>query len=155
MYYAPITIATSAAALDILELIAATEKPILVHEVLITTSIEGDTAEDQIPLELVRYGGTYTSGSAGGTPTGVPGDQGGAADGATVETGNTTQAVINTGTKEILASPYMNARSGLYWLPTPEGRVTILGTDAFVIALKAAPSATTAYGGHVLYEELG
>lgn len=155
MYSAPITIATSAADIDLLELIAATEKPIVVHQVVISTNDKGDAAEDSIPLEVARYAGTYTSGSGGDPATGIPLDQGGTADGATVETGNTTVAIIATGTKEIILSEYMNSRAGWVYLPTPEARVTVLGTDAFVVALTAAPAATTAYNGYVVYEELG
>lgn len=156
MYIAPIDIAATALQCDFVELIAATEKPIAVHEVYITTDVEQNANEAQEKLRVVRYSGTYTSGN-GGAVNAHPLDQNGAVDAATVEVGalsSGTLAAVGTGTEEILGEPYMNNRVGYHYLPTPEARPVIAGTDAFVVGLQAVPAASTAFGGYIVFEEL-
>lgn len=154
MFIAPIQIAATTTQIDILELIAPAAGAVVVYEALVTTTIETDANEVQMELEVVRFTGTYTSGSGGTTATGRSlGLAGATEDSATVETGNTTQAAVGTGTLEVLSAPYMNNRLGFHYLPIPEARPTIAATDAFAIQLQAAP-ASTGFGGHVIYEEL-
>ena len=152
MFQATIDNAAAATQRDIVEVVAGAGVPIVIHEVLITTDIETDANEVQIELEISRRVGAFTSGSGGATATAYAlGVTGATEDSATVEVGNTTQAT--GGTNEILSNVYMNNRVGYHYLPTPEARPVIDATDAFVIALTAAPAAT-GFGGHVVFEEL-
>lgn len=156
LYIAPINIATTTLQCDFVELIPATELPVSVHELLITTDDAGDSAEVQQQLRVNRYTGTYTTGD-GGAVAAVPLDEGDNADGATVKVGSLssgTLAATGTGTQEEMSKPYMNSRAGIHWIFTPETRPIIKGTDAWVVGLAAAPAATTAYAGHIIFEEI-
>lgn len=160
MYIATIDIASATTQRDILEVAVGDNRSIVVHEILITTDVEGDANEEAIELELARYTGSYTSGTTGlSTPSGIALDERGAADGATVTTGATTQAVVGTGAKAVLANIWMNNRAGLHYLPPPESRINVShnGTDnsGLVVAMQAAAAAALAWGGYVVYEELG
>lgn len=159
MYIATIDIATAVTQVDILEVAAGDNRSLVIHEVVITTDVEGDASEEAIELEFARYTGSYTSGTGGATVTGVALDERGAADGATITTGSTTQAAVSTGAKAVLANLWVNNRAGLHYLPPPESRINVShdGTDnsGLVIAMQAAAAATLAWGGYVVYEELG
>jgi hypothetical protein len=160
MYIAPIDIATAVTQRDILEIAVGDNRSIVVHEILITTDVEGDANEEAIELEIARYTGSYTSGTTGlSTPVAVNLDERGVADGATITTGATTQAVVGTGAKATLANIFVNNRAGLHYLPPPESRINIShdGTDnsGLVVAMQAAAAATLAWGGYVVFEELG
>ena len=153
MFQATIDAAAAATQRDIIELTAGTGFPIKIHEVLITTDIETDANEVQIELEVSRNVGAFTGGSGGtANVTCYSLDVTGATeDNATLDVGNTTQ--ITGGTKEILGNIMLNNRIGHHYLPTPEARITVDATDAFVIGLTAAPASTGFYG-YVIFEEL-
>lgn len=141
---------------DLLELIAPSGGGVVIHEVLLTTDIETDANEAQIELLVARFTGSYTAGTVSvTTSTGYAlGLLGTGLDGSTVAHGATTQAAVGTGTIEILANVWINNRIGWHYLPTPEARVTIAATDAFVVQMQDAATASTAFGGYVIYEEL-
>lgn len=151
MYIATINIATGTVAKDIFEILAAAGKPIELHEIFLTTSVESDASEEQIPLHLFRNSGG-TTGSGGATVTGQAIRPNDGADAATVETGNTTQ--FTAGTDQTLAQPYVNNRVGWHYLATPESRIVIDELDFIVLAQDSAITNTAAYGGYVVYAEL-
>ena len=152
-FQANIDIAAGTTQLDIVEVVAATGIPILIHEVVLTTDIETDANEAQIELRIARFTGAFTSGSGGATVNAYYLGGGGATeDSATVEVGNSTQ--ITGGTTQILGHAWMNNRVGWHYLPTPEARPTVNATDAFAVQLQAALAANTAFGGHIVFEEL-
>lgn len=151
LYIATISISTATAARDIFEILAASGKPVCLHEILLTTDVEKDATEEQIALTLKRVTGAPTSGSGGGTPTMVPVSPNDTAAGVTIETGNTTQ--LSGGTSVTLSQPYMNNRVGWHYLSTPEARITIDASTRLVLS-QAAISTTAAIGGHVVVEEL-
>lgn len=155
MFMATIDSASATTQRDIVQVVPATEVPIKIHRVVITTDIETDANEAQFELEFVRYTGTFTDGTGGATVTGYAlGALGTTEDSAVVEVGNTTQSAVGTGTQEILANIWVNNRVGFEFLPTPEERPVIAGTDAFVVQMTAAFASATAVGGYVVYEEL-
>ena len=153
MFQVAIDSASATTQRDIIEIVAAAEVPIRIHEVYITTDLEQDANEAQDKLQVARHVGAFTSGSGGATATAYAlGVTGATEDSTTVEVGNTTQ--ITGGTTEVLGEPYMNNRIGWHYLPTPENRPVIAGTDAFVIGTQAAFAAATAIGGYAVFEEL-
>lgn len=139
---------------DLLELTAPAGGGVIVHEVMLTTDIETDANEEQIELLVSRFVGAFTAGSVSlTTATGYAlGLTGATEDGSTVTHGATTQAT--GGTQEILGNVFINNRIGWHYLPTPEARVTVAATDAFVVQMQAAAATSTAFGGYVIYEEL-
>jgi hypothetical protein len=157
LYIATIDIAAAATQKDIFNIAetGAGDPPIALHEFLITTDIEQDANEVQIELELGRRTGAWTTGSGGAAVNGYPIHTGDTADNATVRTGDTTQAT--GGTYEIFGNYWVNNRIGLHVIFTPESRPTIQhdGTndEGIILGLTAAP-ASTAWGGHIIYEEL-
>jgi len=158
LYIATIDIATATTQVDIFSIAvtAAGDPPIALHEFLITTDIETDANEAQIELVLSRRTGAFTAGSGGAAVTGHPLGENDAADSATVRTGDSTQAT--GGTDNVLSNIWVNNRVGVHHIFTPETRPTVQhdGTNdhALVLAMQAAAPATTAWGGHVIYEEL-
>lgn len=155
MFQATIDSAAATTQRDIVQVVPATEVPIRIHRVVVTTDIETDANEAQFEIEIVRYTGSFTDGSGGTTVTGYAlGLLGTTEDSAVVETGNTTQAAVGTGTQEILANIWVNNRIGFEYLPTPEERPVIAGTDAFAVQLTAAFASSTAFAGYIVYEEL-
>lgn len=151
MYIAPIDLTAAASNRDIFELTAGTSKPVHIHEVLITTDIETDAAEVQIQLLVQRLASGFTSGSGGSAITVARlGSSAETATGASAEQGNTTKA---SGTATVLSEPYMNNRVGIHLIYTPESRPGIASGEGFVVSLQAVP-ASTAFGGHVIFEEL-
>lgn len=151
MYIAPIDVTAATAARDVFEILAAAGKPIELHEIFLTTSVETDATEEQIQLHLFRNSGG-TTGSGGTVVTGQAVRPNDGADAATVETGNTTQ--LTAGTDQTLAKPYMNNRVGWHYLATPESRIVIDENDFLVLAQDAAITNSAAYGGYIVYAEL-
>jgi hypothetical protein len=111
------TIANASGDYDLWELTPADDKPVeIVGMVLAVTSELGDTAEEILPVQIIR--GFTASGSGGSAPTPAPIDGIDTASGFTVETLNTT--VATTGTSVTLFADAFNVRSG-YQVWFPEG----------------------------------
>lgn len=152
LYSATINLTAAATQRDIFEIVASSTRPVALHEFLVTTDIETDANEVQIQAKLARRTGAFTSGSGGSTVNGHPlGGANTAVDAATVETGNTTQ--ITGGTEQILGHYWINNRIGIHVIFTPETRPHLAGSNGVALGLLAAP-ASTAFAGHVIYEEL-
>ena len=139
---------------DLLELVAPSGSSIVIHRVVLTTSIETDANEVQDKLDVFRYVGGFTAGATSiETPAAFAlGTTGATEDATTVTHGATTQTT--GGTAEALATIYMNNRLGWEYLPTPEERVTIAPTDAFTIQMTAVFAASTGVAGYVVFEEI-
>lgn len=147
----PATAITVAA--DLLEIVPADDKPVIVHgfELLQTTEL-GDAQEEIIGVQWVR--GNSTSGSGGNTPTPAPLNPSDAAAGMTVETLNTTQAA--TGTTALLQKHGWNLRIPLSVIYTPETRPQVSqGQTRMCLRMLAAPLDSFTVSGHVVVEELG
>jgi hypothetical protein len=141
-----------AAAQDFFELLAATGKPIAIHEITIA---DHDTDTDEkLRVRLVMGAGTVTSGSGGSTATPRPFNVSNAAAGATIEINNTTKMLVGTGALTTLKSDAFNTASGWFWVPTPECRPIIAPGDRMTVELVANPVATRNMSGCVVFEEL-
>jgi|CXWL01.1.fsa_nt_gi hypothetical protein len=142
-------------AIDMWEILAATGKPIRVHEwgVWQTTDV-GDAAEEVLTIQEVRGVGTVTSGTGGSTPTVYPTDDGDAASGATVEANNTTRMAVGTGALDSLAPRGWNIRIPYEKIYTPECRPRINPGDRWTLAITTAPADSITIGTYIKYEEI-
>lgn len=139
-YTAPVNVSSAfTAQIDVLELLAATGKPLcLAGFELGQTSEVGDAQEEMLSLVLKRVTGAPTSGSGGGTSTFQQLQPNDAAAGATLETGNTTK--LTGGTSVELKRWSWNVRSPLLYLPVPESRIVCDAGTRLVLELVTTPA---------------
>ena len=145
------------AQIDIFELLAAANKPLLLHTFELGQVTEvGDAQEEGLTLVLKRVTGAPTSGTGGGTGTfnvTTPND---AAAGATLETGNTTK--LTGGTSVELARFGWNVRAPLPYIPMPEEKITLDQATRLVLELVTTPvdsiGGTNGVVGRIVIEEL-
>lgn len=139
------------AAVDVFEILPATQKPCLVHGLFMSQSSDvGDSAEEILRFTVQR--GHTTSGSGGTSATPRPLDSVDAAAGFTAETNNTTAA--SAGTSVTLHSDTFNIRTGygLWW--TPETRPRVANSNILVVRLSAAPADSLTMSGTLYVEEV-
>lgn len=142
-------------AIDVWEILAATGKPIRIHEwAIFQTTDLGDAQEEVLILQEVRGVGTVTSGSGGTSPTVHPTDDNDAATGATVEANNTTRMAAGTGTLESLSPRGWNIRIPYEKIYTPETRPRVNPGDRWTLAITAAPADSITIGTSIKYEEI-
>ena len=153
MYSASFTIASAAATIDFVEIVAPATAVVVIHEIHITQ----DTLEtsEQLPASILRVPATATSGSGGSSVT--PRKIGGVLDAAaasTVESGNTTVATTS-GTLETIRRLAENILNGWHWVFTPETRIVVPPSGMVVVRLLTAPTAALAVSGELIFEEIG
>lgn len=139
VYCINLTPTAATAALDLIEITVADDKPVLVHgfRVWQTTDL-GDAQEEVITIQWVR--GNTTSGSGGNTSVAAtPKHRNDAAAGFTVETANTTQAT--SGTVVTLYSTGWNIRAPLEVTFTPEQRFDATQGDTLLCLRMGAAAA--------------
>lgn len=155
-YYAPIHCSTAiTTAIDIFEILAGTNKPIRLHEIILDqTSEVGDGQEEQLEVLLKRITGSPTSGSGGpATTTPAPVMPNDTATGVTWENGNTTK--LTGGTSVEISRRAWNVRQDFIWTPPPKGAVVIDQATRAVLELISTPAdSITKIVGHLLYEEI-
>lgn len=141
------------AAVDLFELIPATNKPISVHGLFIAQASDlGDAAEEILRYQVIRGHATSGSGGSSGVAP-VPVDEFDAAAGFSYETCNTTQA--STGTAVVLHSGAFNIRVGeALWLPPEDRWKCSAGANRLVVRLMAAPTDSLTMSGTIYAEEL-
>lgn len=138
------------AAVDLFEILPASQKPVSLHGLFLSQSSDvGDTEEEILRINVVR--GNTTSGSGGASVTPRPMDSNSTAAGATCERTNTTAA--SAGTAVTLHSEAFNIRTGygLWW--TPETRPRAQNATLIVVRLAAAPSDSLTMSGTLYFEE--
>ena len=156
-YTAPINISSAfTAQIDIFELLAGTNKPVILLGVEFgQTSEIGDAQEEMLTLILKRCTGSVTSGSGGGTSTFVPTSPNDTSAAATLETGNTTKLVVGTGTITELARFSWNLRAPFLYVPIPEERVVADQGTRLVLELATTPAdSISAIVGRISIAEL-
>lgn len=140
--------------IDFFEIKAASTKPLKLLAVKISQNTEvGDAQSEQLHILVKRAAGSYTSGSAGTTPTPVPLISGDAAASFTCEANNTTQASAGTGTLTTLLADADHVQAGWNYLPTPETLITCQAAEALVISLGTAPADSITFNGYAIVEE--
>lgn len=154
MYSASFSAVSVSAPVDCFEILAASGKPFILHEVALAQSSDyGDAAAEGLSVLIKKATGSYTSGSGGSTTTPRPHSTNDAAAGPTPETNNTTQAAAGSGALLTMRAEAFNVQSGYQYLPTPEQRMVFLPTEALVVSITAPTDAIT-LSGTVVFEEL-
>jgi hypothetical protein len=152
-YTASFSAVSVSAAVDVFEVLAASGKPFVLHEVVIAQSSDyGDAAAEGLSVLIKRATGSYTSGSGGSTATPAKHATNDAAAGPTAETNNTTQASAGSGTLTTLRAEAFNAQAGYQYLPPPEQRYVFLPAEACVVSITAPADALT-LSGSLVFEE--
>lgn len=153
-YTASFSATAVSAAVDVFEVLAASGKPFILHEIAIAQSSDyGDAAAEGLSILIKKATGSYTSGSGGSTATFRPHSTNDAAAGPTAETNNTTQASAGSGALITMRAEAFNVQAGYQYLPTPEQRMLFLPTEALVVSITAPADAIT-LSGSVTIEEL-
>ncbi len=153
IYEVPFSATAVSAAVDVFEVLAATGKPFVLHEVTIAQSSDyGDAAAEGLSILFKRATGSYTSGSGGSsvTPTKNTND---VAAGPTAEVCNTSQASAGSGSLTTWRAEAFNVQAGYQYLPPPEHRRTFLAAEAVVVSITAPADAIT-LSGTLIFEEL-
>ena len=146
MYYASGTVASVASTKDLLEINAAADSVVILHELHVTN--DTDETSEMIPMTIQRAG---SSGSGGSTVTARPTEVGSVAYGGTIESGNTTQA----GTLTELVRLSENILNGWHFTPVPEGRIVVSPSGRIIARLEASPTTSATYSFYALIEEIG
>lgn len=142
------------AAVDVFEVLAASGKPFILHEVIWgQTSDSADAQAEQIRVDIKKATGSYTSGSGGSTATLVKHLTNDASAGPTPETNNTTQASTGSGAVTTIRSDVINVQAGYQYLPTPETRILFLPTEACIVSI-TAPADSLTTSASITIEEL-
>lgn len=153
IYTIDIAPAAITVAADIVEIVPADDKPVIVHDFnIFQTTDLGDAAEEIIGLIWVR--GNTSSGSGGSTPTPTPKNASDVAAGFTAETLNTTAA---SGGSPVNGPRHgWNVRIPTPVIYTPETRPEITQAGSrLVLRMAAAPADSLTISGCVTVEELG
>jgi hypothetical protein len=152
-YSIPFSATSVSAAADLFEVLAATGKPFVLHEVAVAQSSDyGDTAAEGLSVLIKRATGSYTSGSGGSTVTPAKHLTNDAAAGPTAEVCNTTQAAAGSGALTTIRAEAFNVQAGYQFLPAPELRPLFLPAEACVVSVTAPADALTVSGTMVIEE---
>ncbi len=151
MYEIPFTEASLSAVADILELNAATDRPLTVHELYLgQVTLVGDAAEILARIDWITA--HSTSGSGGTAEVESPLDSDDVAAGFNAETFNTTVA---TGGSPVTRRSFVwNLRIPLQMIWTPETRPRLNGGERGVFALQDDPGTSVVCSGYAVVEEL-
>ena len=139
------------AALDFLELVPATNKPLVIHKVVVTPT-DSETNQ-QVRCTVRTLPATLTSGSGGSTPTIGGKSTDDAAAGFTAEAFNTTRATTS-GTAVYHSDEGAPSQGGFEYRPdTPQQRPIIKAGQAFVVGIEESLAGATV-GGYAIVEEI-
>jgi hypothetical protein len=152
MYSVSFTGVAVSAAVDCFELVAATGKPIVLHEVVIGQSTDEGDAESEMLQVLIKRGIGNDSGSGGSTATPAKHLGGDEASGITAETNNTTQAAAGSGSLTTLRSECWNVQAGYQYLPMPKHRYVFRPGEALVVSI-SAPADEITVSATLVFEE--
>lgn len=138
------------AALDFLELVPATDKPVIIHKVVISP-VDSETNQ-QIRVTVRMLPATFTSGTAGSTPTVHTRNSHDAASGFTVEAFNTGRATTS-GTAQYLADEAFPSQGGFEYLPDIYERPVVYAGQGFIVGIEESMAGATV-NGYAVVEEL-
>lgn len=138
---------------DFFEVVAPADSAVVLHSCVITQETDvGDAAEEMLTVVIQK--GATTSGSGGAAATARPLSLGDAAFGGTAEVNNTTEASLGTIINHHRES--FNIRSGFYYRPTPEERLTLSPSARMTITLiSTVPADSLTMNGTIIIEEIG
>jgi hypothetical protein len=109
---------------------------------IMQSSEEASTEAEELQVNLKRATGSFTTGSGGGTATVVKGQSGDPAHGlATIKRNDITQAVVGTGTLDVIEPGVFNVLAGEWESPaTPEMMYPLGPSEAIILSLDEAPA---------------
>lgn len=153
VYHVPLDATAITVAADLFEITPADDKPCCVHAVYIGQTTElGDTAEEQLEVEIRRGGTGITSGSGGSAPTPIGANSVDTAAGFGAEVANTTVATFTGGV--LVLSDTFNVRTGWQYVPLPEDRIWVTQANGgLVVRLGGAPADSITFAGYMVVEE--
>ena len=134
------------AAGDVFEITAITEKPLSIHEVIIAQ--QDSEVSEMLGIALINKA---TSGSGGSSITPKPLNPNNSATSVTVEAANTTDA---SGAATEHFRDAFNVLAGWRYVPLPEDRIIVLGTDTLVCLIPDIPTLNADFQITVTFEEL-
>lgn len=157
MYSVSVTESAQTTQIDLVEIVPASGRIVIVHGWEIGQSTElGDAAEESITLLMKRGSSGSTSGSGGSTATPTPLETNAGAASSTVETMNTTAAVAGGGTLTTMMATAFNVRSSpVQWIFTPEMRPIFGPSERFILGLNDAPADSITFSLTLWFEEIG
>lgn len=157
LYSVAVTESAQTTQIDLVEIVPAAGRIVVVHGWEIGQSTElGDAAEESLTLLLKRGSSGSTSGSGGATATPTPLETNAGAASSTVETMNTTAAVAGGGTLTTLMATAFNLRgSPVQWWFTPETRPVFGPSERAVLGLNDAPVDSVTFSLTLWFEEIG
>lgn len=152
MFSAAASIAAVTAAVDMIEILAGTDRSIKIHEIHVTQETEfGDAQAEMLDFSVQFRRGAVTSGTGGAAGTEVDlGGQGATASAAT-EFGNTTRA--SGGTQEIFHREAAHVAAGFHFVPTEMARPILGATDLLICGLETAPDDAIDFRATIVWEE--
>ena len=139
-------VASATSIKDLIEIVAATNVAVIIHELNISAE---SVSDEKFLLEFFRI----SAGGSGGTAaTERPTDPGGATADSAVEFNNTTQA---TKSGAILRAQEWSNLIPFEYYPFLEDRLTVEGGAGYVLELARAPSVGVDLAGTIIWEEFG
>ena len=151
IYQVRLTPTAVSAALDALELVPATDKPVVIHKVVLTP--QDSETNQQIRVTVRILPATFTSGSTGATAPSVgTRNSHDAASGFTVECFNTTRA-STSGTAQYLADEAFPSQGGYEYLPDIYERPVVYAGQGFIVGIEESMAGATV-NGYAVVEEL-
>jgi hypothetical protein len=149
LYSASFTDTAVTAAVDVFELTATADKPLVLHKLVLCQSTDlGDAAEEVIRIGLYRGA---TAGSGGSASTEVAYTN---SDEPTVSVASNHLVTTASTGGTLLEVIAWNIRVPLLWLPPPEHRPRIDSSeDPVVFRFLAAPTDSITMSGTVIWEE--
>lgn len=143
---------------DLFNLKPAADIPIKLHGFELSnvggTADAGDTQEELLRVEVMRYPATVTDGSGGSTPTPRPLLPNDVAASFVARTNDTTPATTS-GTVADIHATGMNVRVNTPYIYTPELRpVAAANTTRLIVKLNLAPNDSINISGTAWVEEL-
>lgn len=151
IYTVRLTPTACSAVLDALEIAPATNKPIVVHKVVLAPT-QSETNQ-QIQVTVRTLGATSTSGSTGATAPTISGKSSvDPAAGFTVENFNTTVATT-AGTTYYHADEAFPSQGGFEYLPDVTERPIVRAGELFIVRIEETAGGAI-MGGHAIVEEI-
>ncbi len=149
----PMTVTGATVVQDLFSLVAGAASVICIHECHIGQETEfGDAAAEMLDIKISRFEGGFSIGTGGTTPTEEPMHTGG----VTTTSGRTNDTTPTSGgTEAIMKRDTFHVAGGFHYVPTPEARVWVSPTDAFIVGLMTAPDDAIDLRGYIVWEEFG
>ena len=155
IYTASVTAVAVTTAIDLLEIVPAAGRIVVIHAWdLFQTTDFGDAQDEGLGIIVKRGSSGSTSGSGGSTPTPAPHETNAGAASSTVEMMNTTQAVAGGGTLTTVYTSGWNVRAGDPRPFIPEIRIYFGPAERGIVAM-TVPADSITMNASFTFEEIG